>query len=272
VLLAACGGELRVDAVPEDSGAVRVVHVGSMGSAKRPARYRVEAGPRSSASAPGGEPDAGSDDAACHKGRRILVDEILNARDLGGVPLRDAERVGCGALFRGPPLAALTSAGCAEFAELGIRTVIDLRIDSESSAVPETVCVERQANLIRAPMPVPYDVSAAAYIADLDTTASVAAAFRALGDASAYPIYFHCTWGRDRTGVLGAVILLALGATRADILQEYLLSRGTVGAYPASLEAMLDEIERRGGIERYLSSAGITPEQVNALRAQVVVH
>jgi protein-tyrosine phosphatase len=198
------------------------------------------------------------------------VAELPNARDLGGVPLPATETVACGELFRGPPLAALSRAGCDEFARLGVRTVIDLRILEEGAANPDSACVAGQANQIFAPMPIPYNVSPEDYIAVLDATESVSAAFRALGDAAAYPIYVHCTLGRDRTGVLSAVILLALGATRADIVSEYLLSRSSVGAYPLSLEAALDEIERRGGIEAYLAAAGVTEDQLAALRSQAV--
>jgi len=63
-------------------------------------------------------------------------------------------------------------------------------------------------------------VSPQDYVADLHATESVATAFGVLGDVAAYPVYFHCVYGRDRTGVLAAVILLALGATRESVLAE----------------------------------------------------
>jgi hypothetical protein len=119
-------------------------------------------------------------------------------------------------------------------------------------------------------MPIPYDVSPADYLADLNASSSVAAAFAALGDPAAYPVYVHCTYGRDRTGVLAALVLSALGASRQDILQEYLLSAAQVGAFPASLNAVLDDIARRGGIEAVLGAAGVTPEQLATLRSRAV--
>jgi protein-tyrosine phosphatase len=115
---------------------------------------------------------------------------------------------------------------------------------------------------------VPYNVSPADYIADLDASESMATIFTALGDDAAYPIYFHCTWGRDRTGILAAVILLELGASREAILDEYLLSRLSVGAFPMSLEAALDEIERRGGSTAYLKALGVTQQQLATLHAR----
>jgi protein-tyrosine phosphatase len=197
------------------------------------------------------------------------MDDLTNARDVGGTPLPGGASVAYGALFRGPPLADLSAAGCAEFAQLGIRTVIDLRIASERAATPESNCVNDTAQVALAPLPVPYNVSPSDYLADLNATDSLRAAFQYLGDESAYPIYIHCTWGRDRTGILAAVILSALGASRAAIQHEYQLSMATVGAYPRSLEAVLDEIERRGGIDSFLDLTGIPADQRSILRNSV---
>lgn len=215
--------------------------------------------------------DAGSDEdggseSECSP-RAILAGELVNARDLGGVPLPGGARVAYGAIFRGPPL-VLSPRGCEGLNDVGVRTDIDLRVDGERAAKPDSACATEQAQLLVAPLPVPYTVSPADYIAMLDARDSMAAIFAALGDAGAYPVYFHCTWGRDRTGVVAALILLELGASRADIMDEYLLSGATVGAYPMSLMAMLDEIERRGGVTAYLMSLGITAQQLATLHGR----
>lgn len=209
--------------------------------------------------------------SGCVPNRSVLVGEVINARDLGGTPLENDGAVACGQLFRGAPLANLSSQGCADFSALGIRTVIDLRTADERAVKPESPCVTDSAKAVFAPLPIPYNVDAHDYLADLDATPSIATALQTLGDEAAYPIYFHCTWGRDRTGVLGAVILLALGASRAAVLQEYSLSEATVGAYPDSLVAVLDEVERRGGIEAYFAAAGISQAQLATLRARVTL-
>lgn len=218
----------------------------------------------------GGAVGGGDGVSSCRPAQPILVGEVINARDLGGMSVEDGKIIACGTLFRGAPLANLSTQGCLDFARLGVRTVVDLRIPDERAAKPEATCVQDTANIVLAPLPVPYTVSPQDYIADLNTTDSVAEVFRALGNDAAYPIYVHCTWGRDRTGVLTAVILLALGATRDDIMREYLLSQASVGAYPDSLAAVLDEIDRRGGIEVYLASAGISSNQLATLRARVI--
>jgi hypothetical protein len=219
----------------------------------------------------GGAEDAGGAVNACSPGQRILVGDVLNARDLGGTVLGDGRTVACDQLYRGAAMANLTTAGCAEFTALGIRTVVDLRTASERTSAPDATCVSEQARIVLAPMPIPYGLGPADYIADLDATGSVQAAFEVFGDPAAYPAYFHCTYGRDRSGVLAAVILLALGATHDAVMEEYKLSvAGEVGAYPDSLQAVFDEIDRRGGVEAYLTSAGVSADELTVLRAQLI--
>lgn len=216
--------------------------------------------------------DAGSAlaDTAEPATRAVLVGHVENARDLGGVALGSGGRVGSRLLFRGPPLAGLTQDGCGAVSELGIRSVIDLRVESEVSLRPDDACALTDAQLLAAPLPVPYNVSAADYIAILDASESIVRVFERLGDTVHYPVYFHCTWGRDRTGIMVAVVLLALGATPEAIMADYLVSGETVGAYPVSLQAALDEIASRGGIDAYLAAAGVTDQQLATLRVHVV--
>ena len=256
------------EAVPE----VVPEHSERMDSRPR-ARQETRSGSPGSAGAASGEDEPGGssplDPIDDLSPRWVLEDEIDNARDLGGTPLPSGAVVARGAVFRGPPL-RLNAAGCDAFHQLGIRTVIDLRIDSETKQVPQATCVQQSAEVVSAPLPVPYNVSPRDYIAILDSRASIASIFDRLGDAEAYPIYFHCTWGRDRTGVIAAVLLRALGASRATIMREYELSKLHVGAYPQSLEAALEAIEQRGGIDAYLASAGVSDAQLATLRRRLI--
>lgn len=205
---------------------------------------------------------------SCGTGSTILSGKIPNARSLGGIPLGPESSVACDALFRGPPLAGLTTEGCAAVAALGFETVIDLRTEGEQAAVPDDGCVT--ATRVSASLPIPYSVSPEAYLADFDTAPSIALVFHVLADASNYPLYFHCTYGRDRTGVVAAAVLLALGASRENVMREYQLSAATVGAYPTSLSAVLDEIDAEGGIDAALAARGVSAADLAALRAHAV--
>lgn len=212
--------------------------------------------------------DAGTTELSCHHPRSVFEPDIVNARDLGGIRLPDGS-TRCGRVFRGPPLAALNEARCAEFTQLGIRTVIDLRIASEVEAKPDAECVTTQAKTVLAPLPVPYTVSAEDYLRDLHTDDSMAAIFHTLGKVDSYPVYIHCTYGRDRTGIVAAAVLLALGASPTDVLDEYLLSQATVGAYPDSLQAVLDDIASLGGAAAYLAELGISDAELRVLRSML---
>jgi protein-tyrosine phosphatase len=208
-----------------------------------------------------------TDPLACAPGHFVLVDDVRNARDLGGTTLASNRAVACGAVYRGPPL-ALSAKGCADAASLGLHTLLDLRTESERLGIPDDACVA--AARVYAPLPVPYGLAPADYLNDLHETASLALVFHTFGHPAAYPIYFHCTFGRDRTGIVGAMLLLVLGATRARVMQEYLLSEPTVGAYPVSLNAVLDEVEQRGGVEAVLKGLGITDQELAVMRGSAL--
>jgi protein-tyrosine phosphatase len=261
-LLAACGCGAERDNAGSASGAAHSIAMPN-------APGLMEQPPAGGSAAAGLEPQPEPEPPVTECGRHqfVLGGHVQNARDLGGLPTAEGH-VACGGLFRGPPLAGLTTAGCSEVATLGIRTVIDLRVESERNSKPNASCVE--ANQVPAPLPIPYGVSAAEYSADLNAP-TVAAAFRAFTDPDAYPIYFHCTFGRDRTGVVAALLLLSLGVSRDDVMEEYLLSEASVGAYPDSLNGVLDEIEQRGGAEVVLGEIGFGSEALAALRSRAVV-
>jgi protein-tyrosine phosphatase len=208
-----------------------------------------------------GDPGAGASAAG---EKWVLTPDLKNARDVGGTPLEEGGTVACGSIFRGPPL-RLTSSGCEDAKALGIRTVIDLRILSEQAGNPDATCMG--ADFVSAPLPIPYGLSATDYLADLNANDSMAQVFHTFGDPARYPIYFHCTWGRDRTGVVGAVLLLTLGVSPADVMAEYMLSQASVGAYPDALEAVLEAVALRGGPDAFLAELGITPEEIAVMRS-----
>lgn len=220
--------------------------------------------------------DTGVHDASVNEaGPQSCVGQILtggeatNARDLGGTPLAGGMRVTCGKIFRGGDLCSLTSAGCGEFASLGIKTVIDLRMAPVQQSDPAAACVTSQTSHVDAALPKLLPDTPANYLALLQEKAAVAKIFAALGGAGSYPVYFHCVIGRDRASFVAALILLALGAERQAVIDEFELSNDAgVTVKTPCIEALLDEIAKLGGIETYLTSAGVTPAQLATLRAE----
>lgn len=209
---------------------------------------------------------------ACTPARRVLVGHVDNARDLGGLPYTHADGGGalaCGQLYRGAHWGSLTELGCDDVATLGVRTLIDLREPSEQRTRPDVACPGGPAR-VDAPLPIPYQLSPENYLADLDTDASVRAVFEALGAPARYPVFVHCTYGRDRTGVIMALVLLALGVPEDAIVADYTRTADAgLAIRPESLRAVLDEVARRGGIEAHLASIGVGPEALAVLRARM---
>jgi protein tyrosine phosphatase (PTP) superfamily phosphohydrolase (DUF442 family) len=230
---------------------------------------------------PGCSGDEGGTDGSYHDGqdggiqppqceRRVMEDEVTNAREIGGYALTGGGFVDCGKIMRGGHLGNLSVDGCGEFSGLGIKTVIDLRMESERTQSPEAACVTDQATVINATLP-KLDPSADNYVALLDETGTVAALFEALGSSGSYPVYIHCVIGRDRASTMTALVLMALGAPDQTVVDEFDLNNDAdVSVDTDYIQAVIDEIMNRGGIEAYLTFVGVTTAQLEVLRSEAI--
>jgi protein-tyrosine phosphatase len=171
-------------------------------------------------------------------GARLLpLVGAYNFRDLGGYPTADGRTTRWGRLYRSDALHELTEVDLKVLLELGLSCVIDLRSATE---------VERTGRGILGGEPLHYrhlsvmqdtagpieDVPslasldlAAIYLSWLDTgREALAEALRTVGDAADRPLVFHCAAGKDRTGVLAALVLAILGVERDVIVEDYVLT------------------------------------------------
>ena len=80
-----------------------------------------------------------------------------------------------------------------------------------------------------------------------------------LADAANYPIVFHCAAGKDRTGVLAALILDIVGVERRAIVEDYVLTA-----------SRMDAIQRHGGARQWALAAGVPYDAVEALSTLLV--
>jgi protein-tyrosine phosphatase len=214
--------------------------------------------------------DVAPENTSCD--RPVLTQEVTNARDLGGWPLASGKSAACRRIMRGGTLAGLGDKGCDEFAALGIRTVVDVREAAVQQSSPPPDCVTKSATLVSAPMPKILPDTPENYLAPFDQGDAVRAVFGALDKAESYPVYIHCEIGRDRTNFIVALILLALGADRQTIVQEFELSSAAgVAVKTECIDAVVDEVEKRGGIKAVLDAFGVSETAVEVLRAQMVV-
>ena len=176
----------------------------------------------------------------------IELDSVGNVRDLGGTPVEGGRVVASGLFYRGSVLVNVSEHDRdVLFNQLGIACVIDLRTGWEREAKPD-IEVEGVENLhipfydeekvgLEYTTPAPgtimigrdvacdpgdyYRSLANPLTADQMRKGLEAAFDRAL---QARPVYEHCSGGKDRAGILALLILTVLGASREDILADYL--------------------------------------------------
>ncbi|MEZ0065323.1 protein-tyrosine phosphatase [Streptacidiphilus sp. MAP12-20] len=239
--------------------------------------------------------------------RLIPVPGVLNFRDAGGFPTASGGRVAEALLYRSASLHQLTDEGSRHLAELGLRTVIDLRSQIEREVWPDR---ELDANVQVLHLPtfpprVPEqqarderDAEAGAESLDglyayMAATAgpAIAASTRALARPGALPALVHCAVGKDRTGVTVATIQSALGVSDADVVADYHLSNSALGLdkgpvyyvdehgeerrsspiHPALLTGFLTRIRATyGDATGYLLAHGVTQTDLTTLRATLL--
>jgi protein-tyrosine phosphatase len=241
----------------------------------------------------------------------------VNFRDLGGYPA-DGGRIVWRRLFRSDALNELTPADVARLTEFGLTTVIDLRSEFErghdgAAAHPlaadggdlPTGADRAEVTFVHAPI---INEVNGAFMADgglplagryakiMETTGTALAdAVTAIADSSGAAV-FHCAAGKDRTGMVCAVVLGALGVSDEDIIADYAMTGRNLAAIEARLrrhaaydsgyryvprdamtadeETMRDLIvrlrARHGTMTALLRAAGVTDDVLNRLRAALI--
>ena len=235
--------------------------------------------------------------------RLVALQGAVNFRDLGGYVANGGLRTRWRTLFRADGLGELTEADLSVLRALGIRTVIDLRsgqelergrfdVDAHPVAfhhfpfieeLPDAEAFERRPGLL-----------GAQYQEMLSGAgAQILAALQVLAAPDALPAVFHCTAGKDRTGVLSAIVLSLLGVDEPTVVADYALSGEAMerlraklilkypdgrdaienldevfSADPSQMELLLDHLrERYGSVDEYVAGIGAGPGLVEGLRA-----
>lgn len=256
---------------------------------------------------------AAAGDACAGTSREIAVPGVRNFRDLGGIAVAGGKRVRRGLVFRSAKFDTILPEGERVIAALGVRTIVDFRSPGERARNPTRAALGAPARTILLPVfadtPNGYfeekltcgltPEAATAFMEEANRSFARehAAAFRdffALFDDEAnFPLIFHCTGGKDRTGFAAAMLLSVLGAGDDAIFDDFLLSRKNtipksnratdalleivpaetldvlLTVLPQFLRASLDEIDAVwGSRERFLREAlGVVPARAAHMRA-----
>ena len=230
-----------------------------------------------------------------------MFPSLLNARDLGGYPTTDGAVTRTRSLLRADDLAQLSPEGLQALAAYGLETVLDLRWPEEIAAAPSPV--PRQLPRVRyvsvsllADTPGEWG-TIGGYCDKAEWKRTVLErmqprlkqALAAIAAAGPGPLLFHCVAGKDRTGVIAALLLSLADVVPAAIAADYAASTANLrdaylrrysdGDPAAIIEAvrcpeeavynMLDFLGRAGGTRGYLAGIGLGADEITRLRARL---
>jgi protein-tyrosine phosphatase len=244
--------------------------------------------------------------------RRLDWEGCLNVRDLGGHPTEDGRKTRMRAVVRADSVRQLTERGWEELVAYGIRTIVDLRLHSELENDPpaelpvdvvhapfwEEVSLEQQVAIAERWLSAPDDVSATrdGYLEMLESYGSgVVAALSAVARAPEGGVLVHCLGGKDRTGLVAALLLRLAGVGVDDIAADYGLSaenlrptldewiaaagdeseqefrRRLAGSPAEAMAQVLVELERKhASVDAYLRDAGAAQGELDRIRARLI--
>jgi protein-tyrosine phosphatase len=205
-----------------------------------------------------------------------------NLRDLGGHPARGGKRVRLKHLYRSAHLATIPAESPAR--SLNLKTVITLQSKLEVSVLggPESTFV---ATVRWEHIPIGDKwFSGGGYSAMkpgqehlvlvTDFRDAWQSFFMILAEQHVYPALFHCSAGRDRTGVAAAMLLELLGVERERIMADFLESNTAfprLPLSPAQLEPVFALIDESGDIDTFLiHEIGLSPKVIAAIRRDLL--
>lgn len=246
--------------------------------------------------------------------RLIPLHNVHNFRDLGGYPTADGRRTRWRTLFRSDSLSHLEGPDLAVAQGLDLHTVIDLRtavetekwgrfplaaypVDYHNLTLMDVLWDPDEAPLVDGGPEVATFLHRR-YMEMLDSGgANLGLAVRILARPGARPAVFHCAAGKDRTGVLAALVLSTLGVADDVVVADYALSGAALGrlftwaernrpevlaslkeapaahlaAEPDALAAVLTSVRKDYGSARgFLTSVGVPDTTFAALETALL--
>ena len=234
------------------------------------------------------------------KSRRLDWPDCRNARDLGGLP-REGGATRSGVFVRSDCTSNLAPAGLEAMRAYGVTTVVDLRTASELERSPNPVATAGSPSYVNLPliddlMMLKIDAADGMlqrYRMILDERpSSFAAVFELLARAEG-AVVFHCFAGKDRTGLVAAMMLELAGVPHDSIGEDFAESevmladqfeqwvaaaaperreglRDDLICPPARILAALDHLRTGwGGVAGYLEAAGVSTSALNALTTKL---
>lgn len=173
-----------------------------------------------------------------HEHRFVPLDGAFNFRDLGGLPTNDGGTTRTGMMFRSDALHHLVPGDVDRLTELGMRTIIDLRSAVELERSGRGPLEDTDMQFLHAPLSHGEAAAGRAlppaladgdlgrhYVTSLaERTETLATVIGHLAERDNLPAVFHCTAGKDRTGMVAALVLSIVGVPDDVIVHDYTLT------------------------------------------------
>lgn len=240
--------------------------------------------------------------------RRLPLEGMHNARELGGWYTPEG-MTQYGVFLRADLHDALTEADLAFLKDYGVTMDVDLRGGSELTKRPDALGAEPWCEYVHLPTteevaarvadpsrarPRPDFSMAAEYVRIADERKDwVRRVFEAFGRSSGTVLY-HCALGKDRTGIITALLLSICGVAEEDIIADYCVTQAYIRSFleaflaklppeersraaamfatpPENVETLLGHLkEKYGGVREYLRECGVSDELAEKLKNRLL--
>jgi protein-tyrosine phosphatase len=241
-------------------------------------------------------------------GRSIEFELVFNVRDLGGLPTDDGRSIRPGLLYRADGVHRLAGDDLEKARTLALRTVVDLRTTGEIDRGGRFPVEEYALDWHHLPIlermwsedDLVATTGAVDFLCDryVDMLRSGGPSIHRIVHLAAdgTPMLFHCAAGKDRTGVVAAVLLSLAGVPREEIATDYHATAGAMAAfvdwltvtYPEAIDAMtsqppeyldapreamvtfLERVdEHYGSMDGYVTEIGVDSDTIERLRSTI---
>jgi len=236
--------------------------------------------------------------------RYIELSGAANVRDLGGYRTQEGQETAWHRVLRADSLHKLTAEDKQTLRDLDVRHIIDLRFEQELAKAPNVFADDSEikydsVSLVTGNMGISIEhlpkSLAEMYIGMIDESQdAIRKVLQIIASVHGGAVLYHCTAGKDRTGVISALLLGLVGVSKDVIAADYALTAARLESImpalrahrPAELsveqyevligvepQAMLDTLNyldtKYNGTEAYLRTIGVTENEIEALKCRM---